>query len=200
MKTATEFLPQAIRSILPQLEAAYMEWNQKVNVISRKDIQFETRHLLHSLSLTQVHDFSQSRHVLDVGTGGGFPGIPLAICYPDVEFTLVDSIGKKTKVVYDIAQQFGLDNVTVINGRVEELNLPHTIDTIVTRAVAPTETITYWCQKVKKTKDGKYLMLKGGDLTEELKDFPQAKLYDIAEFYPLDFFETKKIVEVPFKK
>jgi len=198
MSPTLDFLPKHIRNILPQLEAAYMEWNQKVNVISRKDIQFETRHLLHSLSLKEVHDFSTSKHVLDVGTGGGFPGIPLAICFPDVQFTLVDSIGKKTKVVYDIAQQFHLENVTVINDRVENISLPHPIDTIVTRAVAPTETIAYWCRTIQKTKNGKFLMLKGGDLTEELNNFPKAIQHDIMEFYPIDFFETKKIVEVPF--
>jgi 16S rRNA (guanine527-N7)-methyltransferase len=184
----------------------YAEWNDQINVISRKDIDyFYERHVLHSLAITKVQPFKDGQHILDIGTGGGFPGIPLAIYYPNVQFTLVDSIAKKIKVVNEVAQALGLTNVKAVWGRVEEQTGP--FDYAVTRAVAPAETLLYWLGIPEKPK-GKMkplkikqslLALKGGDLEEELQNiFWPWYEHPISRFYSEEFFETKKVIEFKF--
>lgn len=186
-----------------QLEVLYKDWNLKINVVSRKDIdEIYVRHVLHSLGIAKVITFLPGSSVLDVGTGGGFPGIPLAILFPETQFHLVDSIGKKIKVVNEVAEGLGLQNVKTTHGRVEEVD--DTYDFIVSRAVAQMETFHRWVKnKVHKKqnhalKNG-ILYLKGGDLTEELANFPKATIYDLPDFFEEDFFETKKVVHLPMK-
>ena len=185
------------------LEELYKDWNQKINVVSRKDIEeLYLRHVLHSLGIAKIQGFKDGAEILDVGTGGGFPGIPLAILYPNVHFTLVDSIGKKIKVVNEVAEGLGLLNVTTINARVEEVS-GH-FDFIVSRAVAAMPTFVRWIKgKIKKEslhdrKNG-ILYLKGGDLSEELKDYKTAEIFDLTAYFDHDFFETKKVVYLPLK-
>ncbi len=184
----------------------YAEWNDQINVISRKDIDyFYERHVLHSLAITKVQAFKDGQQVLDIGTGGGFPGIPLAIYYPNVQFTLVDSIAKKIKVVNEVATALGLTNVKAVWGRVEEQTGP--FDYAVTRAVAPAPTLLYWLgipekprgkMKALKIKNS-LLALKGGDLDEELKPIAWPFYeHPVASFYTEEFFETKKVVEIKF--
>ncbi len=187
-----------------QLAELYKDWNQKINVVSRKDIdEIYLRHVLHSLAIAKVQKFQAGAKILDVGTGGGFPGIPLAILFPEVEFTLVDSIGKKIKVVNEVVEGLGLTNVISVNDRVE--NLTDQFDFIVSRAVAAMPTFTHWVKgKIKSTsvherKNG-ILYLKGGDLTEELKIYTTAEQFPITDFFDEDFFETKKVVYLPRKK
>jgi 16S rRNA (guanine527-N7)-methyltransferase len=184
-----------------QLKPLYEEWNAQINVISRKDIDaLYERHVLHSLAIHKFLPFQPGSAILDVGTGGGFPGIPLAIAQPDVHFTLVDSIGKKIKVVREIAQQLGLTNVTAIHGRAEEVK--GSFDFVVSRAVAPTQELIQWTRKLYAAKHSNalpngLLALKGGDLKEELKNinYP-VEVYGLMELFPLPFFETKKLVYV----
>ncbi len=180
----------------------YKEWNEKINVISRKDIdELYERHVLHSLGIAKVISFTPGTNILDVGTGGGFPGIPLAILFPDSNFHLVDSIGKKIKVVNEVASALGLKNVKATHSRVEQIN--EKFDFIVSRAVTQfPEFVTWVKQKVKKEKKNALpngiLYLKGGDLSEELKPFiNKIKLYDLSNYFQSDFFETKKVVYMP---
>lgn len=186
-----------------QLEALYQDWNQKINVVSRKDIdELYLRHVLHSLGIAKVQKFNAGAQILDVGTGGGFPGIPLAILFPETQFTLVDAIGKKIRVVQEVIDGLKLKNITAHHTRVEDL--PGTYDFIVSRAVAAMPTFVYWTKgKIKKEttherKNG-ILYLKGGDLTEELKEYRNAQIFDLSEFFKEDFFETKKVVYLPQK-
>ncbi|REH56042.1 16S rRNA m(7)G-527 methyltransferase [Tenacibaculum gallaicum] len=186
-----------------KLQELYQDWNLKINVVSRKDIdELYLRHVLHSLGIAKVMEFKSGAKVMDVGTGGGFPGIPLAILFPETQFHLVDSIGKKIKVVNEVAEGLGLKNVKTTHGRVEEVN--DTYDFIVSRAVAQMETFQRWVKnKVHKKqnhalKNG-ILYLKGGDLTEELANFPKATIYNLPNFFEEDFFETKKVVHLPVK-
>jgi len=186
-----------------KLEELYKDWNQKINVVSRKDIdELYLRHVLHSLGIAKFITFKDGSTVLDVGTGGGFPGIPLAILFPEVHFTLVDSIGKKIKVVNEVVEGLQLANVTTINARVEEI--PGKFDFIVSRAVAAMPTFVHWI-KGKIKKDSKHpirngiLYLKGGDLNEELKDYRTAEIYNLTDYFKEDFFETKKMVYLPLK-
>ena len=186
-----------------KLQELYQDWNLKINVVSRKDIdELYLRHVLHSLGIAKVMEFKAGAKVMDVGTGGGFPGIPLAILFPETQFHLVDSIGKKIKVVNEVVEGLGLENVKTTHGRVEEVD--ETYDFIVSRAVAQMETFHRWVKnKVKKKenhalKNG-ILYLKGGDLTEELANFPKATIYDLPDFFEEDFFETKKVVHLPMK-
>lgn len=186
-----------------KLQELYEDWNLKINVVSRKDIdELYLRHVLHSLGIAKVMEFKAGAKVMDVGTGGGFPGIPLAILFPETQFHLVDSIGKKIKVVNEVAEGLGLQNVKTTHGRVEEVD--DTYDFIVSRAVAQMETFHRWVKnKVHKKqnhalKNG-ILYLKGGDLTEELANFPKATIYDLPSFFEEDFFETKKVVHLPVK-
>ncbi|CAM1353799.1 16S rRNA (guanine(527)-N(7))-methyltransferase RsmG [Tenacibaculum ascidiaceicola] len=186
-----------------KLQELYQDWNLKINVVSRKDIdELYLRHVLHSLGIAKVMEFKAGAKVMDVGTGGGFPGIPLAILFPETQFHLVDSIGKKIKVVNEVAEGLGLQNVKTTHGRVEEVD--DTYDFIVSRAVAQMETFHRWVKnKVHKKqnhalKNG-ILYLKGGDLTEELANFPKATIYDLPDFFEEEFFETKKVVHLPMK-
>ncbi|MEO9891538.1 16S rRNA (guanine(527)-N(7))-methyltransferase RsmG [Aurantibacter sp.] len=185
------------------LETLYQDWNQKINVVSRKDIdELYLRHVLHSLAIAKFQEFNKGALVLDVGTGGGFPGIPLAILFPEVKFTLVDSIGKKIKVVEEVVSGLNLTNVTPLNSRVEEIK--GQFDFIVSRAVAAMPTFTHWVKgKIKKESTHErrngILYLKGGDLTEELKDYKAAQIIDLNDFFDEDFYETKKLVYLPQK-
>ena len=185
------------------LEELYKDWNQKINVVSRKDIdELYLRHVIHSLGIAKVQEFNDGAEIMDVGTGGGFPGVPLAILFPNVRFTLVDSIGKKIKVVDEVVQGLGLTNVTTINARVEEVS--GQFDFIVSRAVAAMPTFTHWVKgKIKKEsihdRRNGILYLKGGDLTEELKDYRTAQLFDLSEYFTEDFYETKRVVYLPLK-
>jgi 16S rRNA (guanine527-N7)-methyltransferase len=186
-----------------KLEALYKDWNQKINVVSRKDIdELYLRHVLHSLGIAQIQSFNEGSHILDVGTGGGFPGIPLAILFPNVKFTLVDAIGKKIKVVDEVVEGLGLTNVKTYHSRVEDI--PGQFDFIVSRAVAVMPTFVHWTKgKIKKDsshqrKNG-ILYLKGGDLTEELKGYETVQVFDLNEYFEEEFFETKKVVYLPQK-
>jgi 16S rRNA (guanine527-N7)-methyltransferase len=186
-----------------QLDFLYHDWNEKINVISRKDIDaLYTKHVLHSLGIAKVLSFEPGTYVLDVGTGGGFPGIPLAILFPETRFYLIDVIAKKIKVVQAVAEALGLKNVKAEQIRAE--NVKGDFDFIVSRAVTNMPDFVSWVKtKIKKQhkhelKNG-ILYLKGGDLTEELKDFPKSTLYDLADFFEDEFFETKKVVHLPLK-
>ena len=185
------------------LTELYKDWNQKINVVSRKDIdELYLRHVLHSLGIAKVHEFMSNTTVLDVGTGGGFPGVPLAILFPEVQFTLVDSIGKKIKVVEEVVAGLQLQNVNAVNKRAEELN--EQFDFIVSRAVAAMPTFVHWVKgKIKKEsiheRRNGILYLKGGDLSEELKEYKTAQLFDLPNYFKEDFFETKKVVYLPLK-
>tara|TARA_R110001592_G_scaffold363221_3_gene681801 strand:- start:198756 stop:199385 length:630 start_codon:yes stop_codon:yes gene_type:complete len=192
-------IPQTTIKKMEEFKNLLIEWNEKVNVISRKDTEnFEERHLLHSLALARVVTFRKGTRVVDIGTGGGFPGLPLAILYPEVKFVLVDSIAKKTNLVQDIATKLDLKNVTVVNGRVEDLI--DVFDYAVSRAVAPAKKLLNWIDGLmlideKKFVTGGIYFLKGGDLKEELREAKlPARIYPIAEMYDSEFFETKKIV------
>lgn len=185
------------------LDELYKDWNQKINVVSRKDIdELYLRHVLHSLGIAKFQKFKQNASVLDVGTGGGFPGIPLAILFPEVSFTLVDSIGKKIRVIEEVVEGLKLRNVTPVNSRVEEVSGKY--DFIVSRAVAAMPTFTHWVkgkirkESVHERRNG-ILYLKGGNLTEELKNYKTAQVFELTDYFKEDFFETKKLVYLPLK-
>jgi len=186
-----------------KLEALYHDWNAKINVISRKDIdELYTKHVLHSLAIAKVQPFEPGTYILDVGTGGGFPGIPLAILFPETRFYLIDVIAKKIKVVQAVADGLGLKNVKAEQMRAE--NAKGDYDFIVSRAVTNMPDFHSWVKdKIKKQNKhalhNGILYLKGGDLTEELKDFPKATEYNIADFFSDPFFETKKVVHLPLQ-
>lgn len=186
-----------------KLESLYQDWNLKINVVSRKDIdELYLRHVLHSLGIAKVMPFNNGAKILDVGTGGGFPGIPLAILFPECSFHLVDSIAKKIKVVDEVIIGLGLTNIKTTHGRVEDVRGNY--DFIVSRAVAMMPTFVHWV-KGRIAKEQKHelkngiLYLKGGDLTEELKDYKTATIYNLSDFYSEDFYETKKVVHLPLK-
>lgn len=188
---------------LKKLEALYQDWNLKINVVSRKDIdELYLRHVLHSLAIAKFIDFKDGSSILDVGTGGGFPGVPLAIMFPNCKFHLVDSIAKKLKVVNEVVEGLQLQNVTTTHSRVEEIDA--TYDFIVSRAVAAMPTFVHWV-KGKIAKPQRHdirngiIYLKGGDLSEELKDYKTAQVYKLSDYYEEDFFETKKVVYLPLK-
>jgi|TARA_B110000285_G_scaffold224576_1_gene281583 16S rRNA (guanine527-N7)-methyltransferase len=185
------------------LEALYQNWNLKINVVSRKDIEeLYLRHVLHSLAIAKFISFNPGAQVLDVGTGGGFPGIPLAILFPETQFTLVDAIGKKIKVVQEVVDGLGLENVTAKHQRVEEDNNQY--DFVVSRAVAAMPTFMRWIKgRIKKVSEHSIkngvLYLKGGDLGDELQDYRTVQIYSLMDYYKEDFFETKKLVYLPQK-
>ena len=179
-----------------QLGALYKDWNSKINVISRKDIDdLYTRHVLHSLGIAKVHVFKENESVLDVGTGGGFPGIPLAILYPKTQFLLIDSIGKKIKVVNEIATALHLKNVNAQQIRAEEVK--GQFDFVVSRAVTRIKPFYGWVRNKIKS-GGSILYLKGGDLTEEMKELKKPyREVDLSNYFEEGFFLTKKVIEVP---
>ena len=186
-----------------KLDFLYHDWNEKINVISRKDIDaLYTKHILHSLGIAKIMKFEPGATVLDVGTGGGFPGIPLAILFPETRFYLIDVIAKKIKVVQGVVDALELKNVKAEQKRAELVK--GDFDFIVSRAVTNMPDFVSWIHdKIKKqhkhTLKNGILYLKGGDLTEELKDFPKAALYDLSTIFEDEFFETKKVVHLPLK-
>ena len=184
------------------LFSIYSEWNSKINVISRKDMDsFYERHVLHSLGIAKVLKFQSKSRVLDVGTGGGFPGIPLAILFPEVQFELIDGIRKKIKVVQEIVSYLELKNINAQQMRAEQYSKK--VDFVVSRAVAQMESFVPWVKSNispksnHKLKNG-ILYLKGGDLTKELKRFPKASQYSLYNYFDRPFFVTKKIVHLSF--
>ena len=185
------------------LQALYEDWNAKINVISRKDIgNLYLHHVLHSLAIAKVIEFADDSSVMDVGTGGGFPGIPLAILYPKCHFLLVDSIGKKIRVCQAVIEALGLDNVEAVQERVEEEK--STFDFVVSRATMPMSDLV---RLTRKNVDKKHLinplpngwlMLKGGELEREIGTFKKyAEVTDVSEFFKDEYFETKKVVYLP---
>ncbi len=185
-----------------KLQALYEEWNAQINVISRKDIELlYERHVLHSLGIAKVMAFKPKTNIMDVGCGGGFPGIPLAILFPESNFYLVDSIGKKIKVVNEVAQALGLKNVRAEHIRAEEVQ--EKFEFVVSRAVTEFPAFYKWVQnKFSKNQfnilPNGILYLKGGDLTEEFKDFKKRVVFhDLKDFFSEEFFETKKVVYMP---
>ena len=186
-----------------KLQSLYEDWNAKINVISRKDIdELYTRHVLHSLGIAKIIEFRPGSKIMDVGTGGGFPGIPLAILFPEVDFYLIDVIAKKIRVVNEVAAGLGLKNVKAEQKRAELVK--QEFDFIVSRAVTNMPDFVSWVDdKVSKKQNHELangiLYLKGGDLTEELKAFPKATEYNLSDFFKEEFFETKKVVHLPLK-
>lgn len=184
------------------LGSLYSDWNEKINVISRKDIdQLYTRHVLHSLAIAKHTTFPEGSKVLDIGTGGGFPGIPLAILYPNCQFLLVDSIGKKIRVVEEVANAIGLSNLRATHERAEKVK--EQFDFIVSRAVARTKVLHNWTRKfirpdAKTENVSGYLLLKGGDLDAELEELGKPhSVTNIQDYFDDAFFETKKVVYIP---
>jgi 16S rRNA (guanine527-N7)-methyltransferase len=190
-------LSEEQKSQFQQLETLYKDWNEKINVISRKDIdEFYERHVLHSLGIAKIMEFTDGTKVLDIGTGGGFPGIPLAILFPNVEFTLVDSIGKKITVVNAVAESLGLKNVKAYHERAEKIK--DKFHFVVSRAVTQMPVFLRWLKgKFEKEqfnpKHNGVLYLKGGDLGEELAGI-KCEIYHLKDQFGEDFFDTKKVV------
>jgi len=186
-----------------KLEVLYKDWNSKINVISRKDIdELYLRHVLHSLSIAKLISFKDGTSILDVGTGGGFPGIPLAILFPNCKFHLVDSIQKKINVVNNVVKELDLKNVKTSSCRVEAISEKN--DFVVSRAVTNMKDFVSWIKfKINKNSFNDFkngiLYLKGGDLNEELKSFKNVKTFELSEFFNEDFFNEKKVVYLPIK-
>lgn len=200
----TAILKKYFPEITPQqeekfekLEQLYFEWNEKINVISRKDMEsLYEKHILHSLGIAKIMEFSPGTKVLDIGTGGGFPGIPLAILFPEAQFTLIDSIGKKITVVQAVAEGVGLKNVTAIHGRAEKLK--EKFHFVISRAVTQMPEFLRWLKgKFEKeqfnSKHNGVLYLKGGDLGEELAGI-KCEIFNLKNYFDEEFFETKKVV------
>lgn len=201
LKYFKDLLPEQIAQF-EKLEALYLDWNSKINVVSRKDIdELYTRHVLHSLAIAKVIRFKPGTKILDVGCGGGFPGIPLAILFPEVEFTLVDSIGKKIMVVNEVAKALGLKNVIGKNERAEKLT--DRFDFIVSRAVTAFPKFVALTRKLISPKPmnalpNGILYLKGGDFAGEVAQFRnKIEVFNIPDFFQEPFFETKKVIYLP---
>lgn len=204
MEHILKYFPELTSSQLDkfrQLEALYVEWNSRINVISRKDMEhFYERHVLHSLGIAKVINFLPGAQVMDVGTGGGFPGIPLAILFPETKFLLVDSIGKKIKVVQEVTQVAGISNVVAIQARAEDVK--GKFDFVVSRAVTALPDFVKWVEnKIKKESrnilSNGILYLKGGDLEAELAPLHNKyKVYELSDYFEESFFDTKKVVHV----
>lgn len=188
-----------------QLEPLYKEWNEKINVISRQDIEnLEERHVLHSLAIAKVIQFLPGSKVLDLGTGGGFPGIPLAILFPETQFVLVDGTGKKIRVVQEVANALGLDNVVAIHSRAEEIKMNASFDFVLSRGVATLDKLLVWSQRFLKKKHihvlpNGVLALKGGNLSVEIRELPgkgqeYTEIYPIRNFFREAFFDEKSVV------
>ncbi len=207
MEILTKYFPDLTDQQMDQfgrLGSLYEEWNSQINVISRKDIeQLYERHVLHSLAIAKVIQFKPQTTVLDVGTGGGFPGIPLAILFPETSFMLIDSIGKKIKVVNEIASALGLTNVTAEHIRVEEVK--QKFDFVVSRAVTAfprfvSMTRTKIASQSKNDLPNGILYLKGGDFEEEIEPFrKQIQVYELQSFFREEFFETKRLIHMTLK-
>lgn len=206
MELILKYFPELSENQITQfskLGELYAFWNAQINVISRKDIEeLPVRHVLHSLGIAKVQAFKPGAHILDVGTGGGFPGIPLAIMFPETHFHLVDSIGKKIKVVKEIAAALDLKNVKAEAIRAEEVK--GEFDFIVSRAVTNMDEFVTWTKsKIAKKQQHELkngiLYLKGGDLTEELQGYKTATIYNLSDYFTEAFFETKKVVHLPLK-
>lgn len=201
-----KYFPTLEAKQVQQLEALnhlYQDWNQKINVVSRKDVELlYERHVLHSLAIAKIVQFQARTKIMDVGTGGGFPGIPLAILFPDTDFYLVDSIGKKIRVVEEVVKGLNLANVRAQQIRMEEVS--ETFDFIINRAVAPLRTLLHWTkQKVQpgglNNLANGLICLKGGDLASEIQEakVQSVQLFNIKDFFEEEFFETKKILYLP---
>ena len=202
LKYFSEFTEEQLRQFT-LLEALYKEWNEKINVISRKDLDgLYDKHVLHSLSIAAAFDFADNTEIIDLGTGGGFPGIPLAIFFPQVHFHLVDSIAKKLKVVQAIVESTGLKNVTTQHSRIEDIK-NRKFDFVVSRAVAPLKDLWKWSKPLLKikTKPGfspGLISLKGGDLANEIQESGvRPKLMEIFSIFPEAYFKEKYILYVP---
>lgn len=189
---------------LTRLDALYREWNEKINVISRKDIDFlYERHVLHSLSIAAAFELEPGMQVIDIGTGGGFPGIPLAIFFPEVQFLLVDSIAKKLKVVEAVAEGIGLQNISTRHTRAEDIR-DRKFDMVVSRAVAPLKELWHWGKPLLKTKttgSGQLqpglICLKGGDLAKEIQESgTRPRMMEIKDIFPEPFFAEKYLLYV----
>lgn len=205
METILKYFPEltaAQREQFKMLQGLYKEWNEQINVVSRKDIdELYVRHVLHSMGIAKTISFKDETAILDVGTGGGFPGIPLAILFPKVHFHLVDSIGKKIKVVKAISEEIGLTNVEATHSRVQDLK--HSYDFVVSRAVTNMSNFTNIIRKRVERKGfnslrNGILYLKGGDLGEELAPFKPVRIFELSDYFEEDFFETKKVVHIPY--
>lgn len=204
MEIVQKYFPQLTnrqKYLFSRLQPLYNEWNSKINVISRKDIlHLYERHILHSLAIAKIVRFKSETHILDVGTGGGFPGIPLAIIFPDTQFHLVDSTGKKIKVVQAIVEDLGLENVTYEQARAEQIIGKY--DFIVSRAVVTLPVFFKWVSNlISKTNLNEIhngiLYLKGGDFIEELKQMNTFyKIYSLSNYFDEEFFKTKKIIHL----
>ena len=202
--TITKYFPELSEEKIGQFKkmlSLYPEWNDKINVISRKDIEnLEINHILHSLAIAKFLPFVDGTTVLDIGTGGGFPGIPLAVLFPDVKFHLIDRIGKKLKVAADVVEKLGLDNVTIQHGDIGECR--QKFDFVVSRAVMPQNDLMKLVRKniasdsVNAVPNG-LITLKGGNLQEELKNLRRSEIIDVSQYFNEPFFETKKIVYTP---
>lgn len=196
-------LTQTQENQFSEIGAIYSEWNAKINVVSRKYFDdFYIRHVLHSLSIAKFISFEDGSRIMDLGTGGGFPGIPLAILFPEVHFTLVDSIGKKIRVVNDAASRLGLTNVNGIQSRSELVSGP--FDFIITRAVARAHKLYTWSKKQISTEHhhdirNGIICQKGGDLIEELRELNRPyESIPVSEYFDEDHFATKKLIYIPF--
>ena len=201
LKYFSDFTEEQLRQ-LTLLEPLYKEWNEKINVISRKDIDsLYEKHVLHSLSITATFEFADGLEIIDLGTGGGFPGIPLAIFFPDVKFHLVDSIAKKLKVVEAVADGIGLKNITTQHSRIEDIK-NRKFDFVVSRAVAPLKDLWRWSKPLLKIKTQTefspgLVCLKGGDLTTEIQESGvRPKIMEINSIFPEDFFKEKYLLYI----